>query len=404
MCDTLGRLLPGGAVFAKNSDRSPNEVQVTEFYPARSGLSGQVDCTYLSIPQAASTYAVLLSRPTWMWGAEIGVNEHGLCIGNEAVFTKGAYGKTGLTGMDLLRLALERCRTAKEAAECIIELLQQYGQGGNCGFDHDFHYDNGFLIMDRTALYVLETCGKEWVCKQYDRASISNRLSIGADGDAYSGKACDFRKLHTEPVYTTFSGSAHRKEQTARFLDAAEPLIGCMTALRSHDRGVGNPFVKGTVSSACMHFGGMVGDHTTASMVVSLEKNRTVVWTTGTSLPCVSLFKPWLFGCEAILPVTTPNCKDGEDYWRSAEAFRRSLLGKQLPREFYAQRDEIQRRWLADAACTADAEFPAFSRACLAEEAAFYRKWSAAVLASAACGAGFRKRWTAKNQAFFGKE
>ena len=143
MCDTLGRLLPGGAVFAKNSDRSPNEVQVTEFYPARSGLSGQVECTYLSIPQAPSTHAVLLSRPAWMWGAEIGVNEHGLCIGNEAVFTKGAYGKTGLTGMDLLRLALERCKTCREAIALIADLMSQYGQRGNASAIAESFYENG---------------------------------------------------------------------------------------------------------------------------------------------------------------------------------------------------------------------------------------------------------------------
>ena len=403
MCDTLGRLLPVGAVFAKNSDRSPNEIQVTEFYPARSDLSGNVACTYISIPQVSETYAVLLSRPSWMWGAEIGVNEHGLCIGNEAVFTKGAYGKTGLTGMDLLRLALERCRDAKEAVDCIIDLLQQHGQGGNCGFDHEFYYDNAFLIMDRTALFVLETCGKEWVCKQYESASISNRLSIGSDGNRYSGDVCDFRKDHTEPVYTTFSGSGHRKEQTARFLDAADPLIGCMAALRCHDHGVTNPFAKGTVSSACMHYGGMVGDHTTASMVVSLEQERTVVWTTGTSTPCVSLFKPWLFGYEAVLPVIYSNDKTGEQHWLDAERFRRSLLGKRLPKEFYAQRDAIQTRWLKQAKVTADADFPAFSRACLEEEMAFYRSWSAAVLSPAPCSSGFRKRWEKKNQVLFGK-
>ena len=401
MCDTLGFLSAGRGYFAKNSDRSPNEVQVTEFFPSKSGLSGDITCTYITIPQVSSTYAVLLSRPSWMWGAEIGVNEFGLCIGNEAVFTKGAYGKTGLTGMDLLRLALERCRTAKEAADCIIDLLQTYGQGGNCGFDHDFYYDNGFLIMDRTALYVLETCGRDWVLKQYESASISNRLSIGADGDRYSGTVCDFRKAYTEPVYTTFSGSAHRKELTARFLDAAEPIIGCMAALRTHDHGVVNPFTKGTVSSACMHYGGMVGDHTTASMVVSLEAERTVVWTTGSSLPCVSLFKPWLFGTDSVLPVVTAGDKSGEQYWLEAERFRRSLLGKKLPREFCTQRDEIQQRWIAAASRTAGTDFPAFSRACLAEEADFYRKWSAEVLSPAPCTAAFRKRWTKKSQALF---
>ena len=161
MCDTLGRIFPGGAVFAKNSDRSPNEVQVTEFHPARTGLSGEVACTYMRIPQVSETHAVLLSRPVWMWGAEIGVNEFGLCIGNEAVFTKGAYGKRGLTGMDMVRLALERCRTAKDALALLISLLETYGQGGNCGFDHDFYYDNAFLILDRETLYVLETAGRQ---------------------------------------------------------------------------------------------------------------------------------------------------------------------------------------------------------------------------------------------------
>ena len=403
MCDTLGRLFPGGAVFAKNSDRSPNEVQVTEFYPACSGLTGNVDCTYISIPQASQTHAVLLSRPAWMWGAEIGVNEHGLCIGNEAVFTKGSYGETGLTGMDLLRLALERCRTAREAVDTIIDLLQQYGQGGNCGYDHNFYYDNAFLIMDRSVLYVLETCGKEWVWKQYDAVSISNRLSIGADGDAYSGATCDFRKVHTEPVYTTFSGSAHRKMQTSRFLNDVAHLSASMAALRCHDHGVSNPFTKGTVSSACMHYGGMVGDHTTASMVVSLEQDRTVVWTTGSSCPCVSLFKPWLFRSEAILPVTYPNDKQGEIYWLEAEKFRRSLLGKQLPREFYIQRDAIQARWLQQAQETAHDDFPAFSRACLEEEKEFFQEWEQKVLPPAASAIGFRRRWSAKNQALFGK-
>lgn len=39
-----------------------------------------------------------------MWGAEMGANEHGLVIGNEAVWTKIDDDKTEkLLGMDLLR-------------------------------------------------------------------------------------------------------------------------------------------------------------------------------------------------------------------------------------------------------------------------------------------------------------
>ena len=399
MCDTLGRIGFDRSFFAKNSDRSPNEVQVLEYHPPRTGLSGDVNCTYITIPQADSTYGVLLSRPAWMWGAEIGVNEFGLCIGNEAVFTKGAYGKSGLTGMDLVRLALERCRTAKDALELTIQLLEAYGQGGNCGYDHKFYYDNAFLIMDCTALYVLETAGKQWVYKQYAQASISNRLSIGADGDVYSGGiAYDFRRKFTDPIYTGFSGSAKRQQQTGRQSSQASTLQSCLAALTSHDTNA-MPFVKGSVSSACMHYGGLVGDHTTASMMVSLEKDRTIIWNTGCSLPCVSLFKPWLFGAKPTLPVVHSDDPAGAQYWMEAETFRRSLIGKEIPSDYYDQLHRIQQRWFREAETVSREDFPAFSEACLLQERAFFESWKTYPFPSLPCSQGFRGRWEKKNKA-----
>ena len=402
MCDTLGRLTQGGAIFAKNSDRSPNEAQLLEFYPRQVGLTGDVRCTYISIPQVSRTYSVLLSRPAWMWGAEMGINEQGLCIGNEAVFTKGPYGKTGLTGMDMVRLALERCATAREALELLIGLLQEHGQGGNCGFDHDFYYDNAFLLLDRKELLVLETAGKEWVWKRYDRANISNRLSIGADGDGYSaGQPLDFRKRYTEPVFTAFSGSGRRSRQLRQCLADALTPLEAMAALRCHDHGVENPFARGSVSSACMHYGGMVGDHTTQSMVVSLGGKGSIVWSTGCSVPCVSLFKPWYFGSEPVLPVTAPGDPAGRAYWMEAEAFRRELLGKRLPGEFHAQRDDLEKRWVLQAQTVGPEAFPEFSRQCLEEEKAFYAFWKARKLETVTEGFGFRSRWEKKNDVLF---
>ena len=63
----------------------------------------------------------------------MGANEHGVAIGNEAVFTKVPYDKgPALLGMDLLRLALERAATARQALDVITGLLVEHGQGGNC--------------------------------------------------------------------------------------------------------------------------------------------------------------------------------------------------------------------------------------------------------------------------------
>jgi hypothetical protein len=398
MCDTLGRIGEKVSYFAKNSDRSPNEIQVTEFHPRKEGLSGEVQCTYISVPQTEHTHAVLLSRPAWMWGAEMGVNEFGLCIGNEAVFTKGPYNKIGgLTGMDMVRLALERCENAKQALEMIIDLLQIHGQGGNCGFDHKFYYDNAFLIMDRKELYVLETAGKQWAYKKMEMGNISNRLSIGTDMDARSDDSIrDFAGQFTEPVYTTFSGSKRRSAQLSSCLPSANTAQGCMRALRSHDTDVQNPFAKGSVSSACMHYGGAVGDHSTASWVVCLEENRILVWVTGSSLPCVSAFKPWVFGTEPVLPVTAAGDESGKAYWLEAEHFRRSVLGKKIPQEYYHQRNKLEAKWLEQTSLISDADFPAFTRACLEEEKAFYAQWQPDTFERAKTSPAFRSRWEQK--------
>ncbi|HEY4947973.1 MAG TPA: hypothetical protein VII19_08740, partial [Acidimicrobiales bacterium] len=90
MCDSFVTVTDDGVMFAKNSDRDPNESQVLQWVEAADHQPGdRVVCTWIDIPQVAHTHAVLVSRPWWMWGAEMGANEHGVVIGNEAVFTKG---------------------------------------------------------------------------------------------------------------------------------------------------------------------------------------------------------------------------------------------------------------------------------------------------------------------------
>ena len=80
MCDTMGKILVNRAIFAKNSDRSPNEPQVVDFYPAMIHEDTMVKTTYIEVEQVRETKALVLSRPIWLWGGEMGVNECGVCL------------------------------------------------------------------------------------------------------------------------------------------------------------------------------------------------------------------------------------------------------------------------------------------------------------------------------------
>ena len=182
MCDTL--CVPGarGMLFAKNSDRPVTEPQVVEAHPRRRS-GGSLRAQYLELPDEGAA-ATVLSRPTWLWGAEHGVNEHGVAIGNELVNTVDdpAGAAPALLGMDLVRLGLERSRRAEEALEVMTGLLARYGQGGVGDEVHGLAYWSSFLIADRSSAWVLKTSGRTWAARRAEGgAAISNRLTLRTD-------------------------------------------------------------------------------------------------------------------------------------------------------------------------------------------------------------------------------
>lgn len=189
MCDTMVAMgnttRDGRILMAKNSDRHPNEPHIVIYQPPQQHPAGSLlRCTYKELEQSKSTYAVLMLKPAWIWGCEMGANEFGLNIGNEAVFTREPVATAGLTGMDMIRLALERCRSSQEALDFMVELLTRYGQGGNCGYGRRFLYHNSFIIADPNSAWVLETAGEYWVAAKVDTTwAISNRLTIGQNFD-----------------------------------------------------------------------------------------------------------------------------------------------------------------------------------------------------------------------------
>ena len=194
MCDTFATRTEDGVLLAKNSDRDPNEAQTLRWYAAADHPPGSLlRVTWSTLEQVAHTHAIAVSQPWWMWGAEMGANEHGVTIGNEAVFTRrsGRARRTGseLLGMDLLRLALERSTTREEAVQVIVTLLERHGQGGSCSHEHPrFSYHNSFLVADPAGVVVLETAGRHWATEDVAGRgrSISNGLTIAGFAERYA--------------------------------------------------------------------------------------------------------------------------------------------------------------------------------------------------------------------------
>ncbi len=308
MCDTLVALgnstLDGGVIFGKNSDRPFNEVQLVTFSPRMNfEKDDTLKCTYIEIPQVPNTNAVLLSQPYWMWGAEMGTNEHGVVIGNEAVGTLESLRTIGLLGMDLLRLGLERGKTGNEALNIIINLLETYGQGGGCAYDDpDWLYHNSFIIADPKEAYVLETADKWWIAEKVRNVrSISNNISIRGKGDirkkgiiqhAIEKNYC--KDDHDFDFAKTFSGNS------ISALTSQYSRGGKSTSLLNENRGkitssLMMEFLRDHKAGICMHG----GFESTGSQVSHLRKEKKLIhWLSGTTLPCISIYKPYTFPIE----------------------------------------------------------------------------------------------------------
>ncbi len=343
----------GGWLFAKNSDRDPNEAQFLDWRPAQVHTrDATVRCTWIEVPQAASTRAVLLSRPWWMWGAEMGANDAGVVIGNEAVFTDAHEETTGLLGMDLLRLALERSSSAADAVQVIVHHLERYGQGGSCSFDHPgFSYDNSFLIADRDEAIVVETAGRRWATEVVTGAarSISNGLTIPA-----------FARKHRDRLRSTVAACDARRAITTAAATAAVDVSDLARTLRSHGstRTPRYRFHNGAMSAPCMHAGGLLASsQTTASWIADLRGDSDVHWVTATAAPCTSIFVPARVDESCDLgPTPTNRCDEATLWWRHERLHRLVTRdpGALLARYSHV-RDRTEARWFDQPPRSADA-------------------------------------------------
>ena len=378
MCDTLVLRQDGVSWLAKNSDREPAEPQLWRYYPSVSGDTARtVRTTYLDIPQPAARHAVLLSQPSWMWGGEMGVNQHGVAIGNEAVFTKltRRHGEA-LLGMDLLRLGLERGASAREALAVITEHLERFGQAGAAGYrNKQFRYDSSFLIADPQECWVLETAGQLWAAKRVERWAISNALTLGHEfdlcsadlpqqaraagcwdgrGDFHFARAFDTRLL-------PWVGGAHRRRACNQaWLGRADGVDwrDLFAVLREHGA-AGDHWSRHNNRQVCMHAGSFWRpSQTTGSLVARLGEAPQLA-VTATSAPCLGLFQPLDFASAAGSDLIARENAPVEDglWWRFEAVHRRALADSGFRQALRRSRDEVEAALWSGAFATLDPQY-----------------------------------------------
>jgi secernin len=333
MCDSLCSFQPERTLFAKSSDRPSAEAQVVEALSPRSA-GGSLRTQYLSVLDTGAA-AILGSRPTWLWGLEHGINEYRVAIGNEQLWTidNPTDQPDAFTGMDLVRLGLERARSAEEALDIVTTCIGERGQGGVGDRDEAKAYFSSFLFADPTEAWVLETSARSWAARPVTEGeggiALSNRISlstdwtrasadVAADGDFDHWRRPSSPTAHADKRLAVSGACAQAvsgHEAGGRGAGAGARQLAAV--LRHHgERAWGRPGSGsddvaglppavidrlGTGVSLCMHLTGVQA--TTSSMIASLPRSTDEpmrAWVAPGN-PCVAVFVP-TFGTGGVAP------------------------------------------------------------------------------------------------------
>ncbi len=320
-CDTIVALPNSTSnnttIFGKNSDRPKLESQPLVQIPRIKNQSKYTECQFVKIPSTEISYAHVGSKPFWCWGYEHGFNEYQVVIGNEGLGTHiPASSSPKLIGMEIVRLALERSKNAKEAVKIITDLISTHGQGVFQNNQNVRTYDNGYLIADPKEAYIIETAGHEWVVKKVEGTEgISNIHSIGTNWDNISDTAIttakslklqiDSPKLNFANTFCDFDSrfdgrGEFRRLRSCTYLENLKTNINLkdiISILKDHSDGENLNIAQNFLDTKtiCMHYPKPDSDgNTAASLVSELYSDNSqldIHWTSMYS-PCLGIFLP----------------------------------------------------------------------------------------------------------------
>jgi secernin len=245
--------------------------------------------------------------------------------------------------MDLVRLALERGRSAREALEVIATLIESHGQGGAAKSLGGTSYHNGFMLADAEEAWILETSNRHWAARRARIDSCSNHISLGEDWEISSR---DFESFARGQGWWRSSGrvnaasayrdrevpgriSERRYRRSQQLLQSASGRHDVSTfarILRDHLEGEGVWRPQGDAeadfcSTICAHSAPI--SWTTASVIAPLPADVSLPWPVWVSFgtPCTGVFLPvYLAGVVPAALARGGQCEDADSAWW---AFRR---------------------------------------------------------------------------------
>jgi dipeptidase len=176
-----------GSIVAKNRDLGTNTIsEIGLHHAAELPKSSIYRAAYIDIPNVKATYKFIGSRTAGRWGYGMGINEHQVAVAdNDAPSRDNMDWKAGLHDNDIVRLVLERAKTAREGMEIATKLAETYGQAWNGIM---------FEIGDPNEIWVVEVTGRRWAAKRYtDTVTVrTNQYQLTDDYDMASKDLVSF--------------------------------------------------------------------------------------------------------------------------------------------------------------------------------------------------------------------
>lgn len=178
----LGKSAVSGTTLFGSNSYAPS-AQRLRLVPGRSHpLDEAVRTGCHKLPQARQTYTVLGTQTDGGWGFGQGLNEHHVALGATRWHSRLPVVEGGLTGSELVRLALERSHSALQAVDVLTDLIVRHGQGDA----------NVFLVADPKEAFLLEAAGRHWAlleCRQV--RAVTDVALIRQDWDRLACGCCD---------------------------------------------------------------------------------------------------------------------------------------------------------------------------------------------------------------------